>query len=235
MAIPRIYQAVTLTPNTTVTLDELASHHVMSVLRHEVGDEITLFNDQGGEYVGKIEALQKKKVLIQIQSFHPIERESGLPIHLGQALALGDRMDFAIQKSVEMGVAEITPLMTERSNVKLDAKRLASKMMHWHRLIISACEQCGRNRLPVLHTQMPFTQWIALSTKANTLLLHPTGQALNTIIPTAHYRIAIGPEGGWSPAEITLAETHAQLISLGPRILRTETAAIATMAMLSAL
>lgn len=228
MNSPRIY-----TPN--LILDEAAAHHVARVLRMQIGDALRVFNGQGGEYAAIITAIDKKKVSIALGDFDPINRESPLQIHLGQSLALGDRMDYAIQKCVEMGVHEITPLWTERSNVKLDPARLESRLQHWQKLIISACEQCGRNYLPLLHAPVSFSTWINKPAELK-LILQAGGQALKSLPPTKNILMTVGPEGGFSHSELSLAAAQGWTsISLGPRILRTETAGLAAIAALQAL
>lgn len=148
--IHRIYQPIELICGATVQLDAKASHHIASVMRANVGEHLTLFNGRGGEYKSIIEKIHKKNVIAHIEEFKPKEIESPLELYLAQGISRGEKMDYIIQKVVELGVKKIMPLLTERCTIKLDEDRSAKRFQHWQSIIISACEQSGRNRLPEL-------------------------------------------------------------------------------------
>ena len=248
MHVPRIYHPENLASNTTVSLTSQASKHLTSVLRLKIGDTVILFNGQGGQYTGRLSAINKGRgvlqALVEIQDYENVEFESPLNIHLGQAILRADKMDYVIQKAVELGVSQITLLMTERTEVKLSAERLQSKILHWQQIIISACEQCGRNHIPKLHTAMNFNEWIKES--KNQLVPEPelklllTPQAENKLSDLQksckNILILVGAEGGFSDQEIRMVRQADFLdLRLGPRILRTETAALAMIAAIQAL
>ncbi|RCU45657.1 16S rRNA (uracil(1498)-N(3))-methyltransferase [Corallincola holothuriorum] len=225
----RLFHPEPLTSPSTVELSSDAAGHVARVLRMRLGDPVTLFNGDGHEYQGTLSDVGKRNVSVQIQQAQPADRESPLAIHLGQGISRGEKMDITIQKSVELGVREITPLITERCGVKLNNERWEKKVAHWQKVAISACEQCGRNRVPRINSPQPLSEWLARTTDATRLTLHPHTDTSfsNMAAPGDQVEILIGPEGGLSEQEITVAE-QAQFftVKLGPRILRTETAAL---------
>lgn len=229
MRIPRIYNAGTYQLNMHYQLQEDAVNHISRVLRMQTGQQIILFNGDGYDYPATIIQSDKKQVQVQIQAKDPNPTESPLRIHLGQGISRGDRMDFAIQKAVELGVTEITPLFTERCGVKLDGERLIKRNEQWQKIAISACEQSGRSVIPIIHPAISLTEWLAQPTKELKLTLHPAANdTIKTLSTTQHIRLIIGPEGGFSEQEITLtASAGFTGIQLGPRVLRTETAALA--------
>lgn len=213
-----------------------ASHHLARVLRKRVGDELTLFNGQGLVAVSTIISLDKRQVIVTIDAIVPVDKaniESDFCLHLYQALSKGERFELVIQKAVELGVTTITPMLTERTVVRLDDKRLAKKQQQWQKMIISACEQCGRNSLPLINEPITFSQAIAKDVK-NKIILHPHHSnevELNKI--EDEINLYIGPEGGFCESEVALAiDNQALTWQLGPRILRTETAAITALAIL---
>lgn len=235
MRIPRIYTAQTLTENTVIDLDDSAANHVGKVLRMQAGRELVLFNGQGPyHFNATIEYSDRKRVSVQIQDKINTSNESPLAIHVGQALSKGDKMEFVIQKAVELGVSEITPLWTEHCDVKLNAERMEKKLKQWQGIIISACEQCGRDVLPVLNPVVKFQDWIGNVTADEKWVLDPRGNADQSAPESVSCAvIAIGPEGGLSQDEIQQACDHgfkAKLI--GPRVLRTETAALTAVTLL---
>lgn len=236
MRIPRIFQACPLSVGQTIILDATAAHHAIHVLRLKKDDLLTLFNGKGGEYSGKIASLSKREVSVTLQTFHEHEVESPLIIHLGQGISRGERMDFVIQKAVELGVMEITPLLTKRCTVKLSDERWAKRMTHWKAIMINACEQSGRNRIPILHSPCELQTWLNKKDQSNAsfVLSHHATQNLRDIkIHPEKVRLLIGPEGGLNEQEITKACEHKfQTIALGKRILRTETATLAAMTIL---
>lgn len=229
MRIPRIYHSTELKVDTLVQLEEQAAAHVGRVLRMQVGDKVTLFNGQGGQYEAVIEAANKKNVSVKVLSFDEHCSESPLSIHLGQGISRGDKMDYTIQKAVELGVTEITPLFTERCGVKLSGERLAKKHQQWQKIAISACEQCGRNTIPTIHPPQNLSDWLGQQNNQLKITLFPGASATIKTLPACPngIRLIIGPEGGLSDEEIeqTFAADFTG-INLGPRILRTETAGL---------
>lgn len=236
MPISRIYQNQSLAVGQTISLDAIASHYLRHVLRVELNQPIILFNGLGGEYRAKMTLINKKEVQATIEAFSPKDIESTLKIHLVQGLAKGEKMDWIIQKAVELGVHEITPLFTERSQVTLNKEREAKRRTHWHAIIVSACEQCGRNVVPQLNQALHFSDWIKQKKNNDVYILSPEGKEKlisSTVTNMADIALVIGPEGGWSPNELAEAERlSVKAVTLGPRILRTETAAIAALSVL---
>jgi 16S rRNA (uracil1498-N3)-methyltransferase len=229
MRIPRIYYSNELRLNTEITLEADAANHVGRVLRLSQGAEIILFNGRSGQYQATLTESGKKTVKAQIISFEDINLESPLSIHLGQGISRGDKMEMTIQKAVELGVTEITPLFSERCGVKLSGERLVKKLTQWHKIIISACEQCGRNSIPTINSPLPLNQWLEQPSNELKLNLHPQAKySINTLPePTHGIRLLIGPEGGLSDPEIELASTQGfDEVLIGPRVLRTETAGL---------
>ena len=228
MRIPRIYHQGAIALNYQFALDDDAANHVGRVLRMPVDSELLLFNGDGFNYPARISSSDKKRVYVIASAQQPNPVESPLKIHLGQGISRGDRMDFAIQKAVELGVTEITPLFTERCGVKLDGERLAKRNEQWQKIAISACEQSGRSVVPTVHPAISLDSWLAEDTKELKLTLHPWAKdTIKTLIPKPNIRLVIGPEGGFS--ELEMARTTAagfNGIQLGPRVLRTETAAL---------
>jgi len=215
--------------NIEITLEADAANHVGRVLRLPQGAEIILFNGQGGEYRATLTESGKKVVKAQVNSYADISLESPLAIHLGQGISRGDKMEMTIQKAVELGVTEITPLFSERCGVKLSGERLQKKLSQWHKIIISACEQCGRNTIPTIHSPLQLDQWLAQPSDELKLNLHPKAKySINTLPqPTNGIRLLIGPEGGLSDLEIEQAATQGfDEVLIGPRVLRTETAGL---------
>lgn len=228
MRTVRIYHPAPIQTGTSLSLDEDAANHVGRVLRMQHGQSLELFNGDGNNYACTIIDVNKKQVQVQIESLTANPVESPLRIHLGQGISRGDRMDFAIQKAVELGVTEITPLFTERCGVKLDGERLAKRNEQWQKIAISACEQSGRSVVPTVHPAISLTQWLAQPTKELALTLDPRASAtIKTLAPASAIRLVIGPEGGFTDQEVAItANAGFNGIQLGPRILRTETAAL---------
>ena len=235
--ISRLYQNIPLSVNQQVTLDEKASHHLMTVLKRKVNDPVIIFNGQGGEYHGHITTISKRQVSVLLAHFQDNNVESKLHIHLGQAISRGDKMDLTLQKAVELGVTDITPLISERCGVRLSQQRFEKKMQHWQNIVISACEQCGRNTLPTLANPVAIDEWLINREEQTRLLLAPEiGQSLSTIEhPQGNIVLLVGPEGGLSDREIqSAAHHHFTPLTLGPRILRTETAALVALSVIQA-
>lgn len=236
--MPRIYITTPLTINSEIMIDGSAGNHISRVLRLKPGENVTLFNGEGGEYSATLTAIERKTAHAHIDNFDPREYESPLQITLIQGISRGERMDYTLQKSVELGVNRIIPLSTERCNVKFDEKRAAKRQQHWQGVVISACEQCGRNRIPEIMPVLSLHHWLTtLEDNSNELrlLLNPratrTLRQLNPV--TKELSLLIGPEGGLSEREIeTAIQSGFQGIQLGPRILRTETAGVAALAAL---
>ncbi|PKF62646.1 16S rRNA (uracil(1498)-N(3))-methyltransferase [Psychromonas sp. psych-6C06] len=228
MRQPRFYDPQPLCINQTVILGDDATQHIR-VLRLKVDTTITLFNGQGGEFHATLIDVQKRSCNVHIDSFHETNNESPLHLHLGQVISRGDRMEFVIQKAVELGVNEITPLISERCGVKVNQERMAKKQQQWQKIAIAACEQSGRNIVPVIHETQQLVDWCSNSSDAVKLTLHPRAKYSINTLPDKLQNIAllIGPEGGFSDQEIQLTETlNFTETLLGPRILRTETAAL---------
>ena len=231
MRIPRIYHPTSLNSLTSCTLSEDGANHVGRVLRMQPGDQLELFDGSNHIYQAAINAVTKKSVNVDILNRQLDDRESPLAIHLGQVISRGERMEFTIQKSVELGVNVITPLWSERCGVKLDGERMEKKIQQWQKIAIAACEQCGRNIIPEIRPLMKLQQWCAEPDDALKLNLHPRASySIRTLppIPKAGVRLLIGSEGGLSPQEIAQTEEHGFVeVLLGKRVLRTETAAMA--------
>lgn len=227
----RIFQAIPLSVGSVIQLDESASHHLARVLRASVNDAVIVFNGQGGEYAGVITRIDKKSVTIAIEKHATREAESPIDIWLAQGISRGEKMDYTIQKAVELGVKKIIPLFTERCNVKLDNERSEKRLLHWQSIIVSACEQSGRNHIPDILQPQSLDAWLETVKADYCFVLSPhTGQKLKTLsVPEqASVVLLIGPEGGLSEREIERARLRNFLaLNLGPRILRTETAAVA--------
>ena len=234
MRNPRVYQNCTLQPNTIIDLDADAFGHIIRVLRLKNNDEITLFNGQQfnekwGEFSAKLVNVGKKTAQAEVISFQEKNNESPLNIHLGQGISRGDRMDFTLQKSVELGVNTITPLFTERCGVKLNGERLAKKCDQWQKIVISACEQSGRCAVPIVKQPEFLQHWLEQQTTALKLNLHPKASHSIMSLPqiNSRVRLLVGPEGGLTDEEIATAEQQQfEAVLLGPRVLRTETAAL---------
>ncbi len=235
MRIPRIYYPHTLAAETQIELESDAVNHIANVLRLKAGHPIVLFNGDGNEYSAELADVAKRKVVVSVDAKLSISVESPLSIHLGQGISRGDRMDFVLQKSVELGVTKITPLITERCGVKLSDDRWQKKHDQWQKIIQGACEQCGRNVLPELAEPVTLQQWLGQSTNQLRLTLHPRAEQTikNLAVPTEGVRLLIGPEGGFSDQELYQTEEAGfQTVRMGPRVLRTETAALAAISAL---
>lgn len=230
MRNPRIFQQSQFSINETVALSDDAFGHVVRVLRLKEGDSITLFNgDEPFQYTATLCNVSKKTADVKVIAQEENNSESPLNIHLGQGISRGDRMDFTLQKSVELGVNTITPLFTERCGVKLNAERLEKKRQQWQKIVISACEQSGRASVPVVTEPMLLADWLKQETSALKINLHPKAQHSIMSLPmeNTRVRLLIGPEGGLSDEEISQAnESNFVDVLLGPRVLRTETAAL---------
>lgn len=226
----RVYQASSLVVGSKHVLDEAASHHLSRVLRASLGDAITVFNGQGGEYAATITDIAKKTVTVFVEQFIDRDVESPLHLTLAQGMARGEKMDFIIQKACELGVNVIQPLITTRCNVKLEGEREEKRLAHWRSVIQSACEQCGRNRLPSIASPLPVSKWLPNVEAELKLVLTPWSPDSVNLRDQRGVKSAallIGPEGGLSNEEVALAEHHQfKALKLGARVLRTETATV---------
>ncbi len=221
----------------TLQLDDFASGHICRVLRMKAGRPLVLFNGRGGEYSAVLTSADPKRAEVEILTFNALDRESPLHIHLGLAMSRGDRFDWAVQKSVELGVAKITPLNSERSDSISDAKRLSRKLEHWQRLAQSACEQSGRTRIPQILAPQSCRDWCEANSECPGYFFVPGKQGfaeqMAKVKGQTSINIAIGPEGGFSEAEEGLFADQYDFnaVALGPRILRTETAPVVAIAL----
>ena len=217
-----------------------AAHHVQHVLRLETGAALTLFDGAGAEYAAEIFHVGKAGVTVRVSGRREVDRESPLSVVLAQAVSSGERMDFTIQKAVELGVAAIQPVTSSRSVVRLDAVRGAKRVAHWQGVAIAACEQCGRNRVPAVRPVKSFTSWLGelASAAMQGVLLSPQATLRVHDLPRPHAAVTLlaGPEGGLAPEEQQAAERAGFTpVRLGPRVLRTETAAVAALAAMQTL
>lgn len=240
MRVPRIYHPLltalpenseqpSLAEGQVFALSDEAANHVGRVLRMGAGQVLEVFTGDGYDYGAEIVSASKKNVEVRITGRHMNTSESPLKIHLGQGISRGDRMDFVLQKSVELGVHSITPLFTERCGVKLSGERLEKKRQQWQKIVVSACEQSGRAYVPVVHAPISLAQWLQDLPPALRLTLDPQAQRAlrEQQLQNDHIQLLIGPEGGLTDTEVAAA-AHAQFqpVQLGPRVLRTETAAL---------
>ncbi|MAT92554.1 MAG: 16S rRNA (uracil(1498)-N(3))-methyltransferase [Halioglobus sp.] len=235
MRIPRIYTAQTLDAEADFQLEAGPAAHVARVLRMATGDALLLFDGRGGEYPATITGLDRHAVSVRTQQRRQGLAESPLHIHLGIAVSRGERMDWVVQKATELGVAAVSPLLSERTGVKLNAPRAEKKRRHWQQVAISACEQCGRCDLPEIHPLAPLPAWLDSVDAPCRLLLQPGANAAAPGASPRRVALLIGPEGGFSQGEVELAQAAGfRGLQLGPRILRTETAPLAAIAVLQA-
>lgn len=229
MRITRIFTEQPLTVGGGIELGRDAARHLATVLRLRAGDPVCLFNGEGGEYNGVIASASAKSVVVEGAEFNPENRESPLRTCLGIGLSRGERFEWVLQKATELGVTEIAPLYTERTEVKLKGDREDKKFSRWRQVVASACEQCGRNRLPLLHPPATVDSWLGIDAGQKLVLHHRAATDLKELAArsVASVAILVGPEGGLSPAEIAAAENKGfQSLTIGPRIFRTETAPI---------
>ncbi|AXK54345.1 MULTISPECIES: 16S rRNA (uracil(1498)-N(3))-methyltransferase [Pseudomonas] len=212
-------------------LPEAQAHYIGRVLRMAEGDALQVFDGSGMEFRGTLLEVGKKRVRVQLDERFAGQDESPLQIHLGQGLSRGERMDWAIQKATELGVSEITPIFSERCEVRLKDERADKRLLHWRQVAISACEQCGRSRVPLIHPPVLLADWIKQTQADLKLVLHPVAQPLESHAKPQTLAFLIGPEGGLSDAEVDQAHGAGFLPArLGPRVLRTETAPVVALA-----
>jgi 16S rRNA (uracil1498-N3)-methyltransferase len=230
---PRVYLDLPFAEGAELSLEDAASHHLARVLRLREGDAVTLFNGRGGEW--DAEFLGRRRV--RLRRFSDVDRESPLSVTLVQGVSSGERMDYTIQKAVELGVASIQPLLTKKGVVKLEGARAEARTHHWRKVAIAACEQCGRNRVPEVRPLRDFGDYVRdVQDPLPRLLLSGQGRSVKEQDVKTAATIAAGPEAGFAPEEQAALERAGFVkASLGPRVLRTETAALAALAALNAL
>lgn len=237
--IPRFFCPLPLAANTTIELPPGPAHHAVRVLRLGSGAAITLFSGEGGEFPATLEHAGGRKVHARIGTRREIERESPLEVTLVQGMASVERMDYVVQKSVELGVTVIAPVETSRSVSRLDGPRAEKRCEHWRQIAIAACEQCGRNRVPEIRLPRGLDDWLAEASSAALRLLLAPHAALSLSAleaPRGPVELLAGPEGGLSPDETAAAQRAGfRAVHLGPRTLRTETAGTAALAAMNAL
>lgn len=239
----RFYHPDSLSINTEIQLTPETSHHISTVLRMKAGDAITLFCGDGSDYHGQIIETHKKKTIVKLFDEIKLQNESPLKIHLAQAICRGEKMDFVIQKATELGVTEITPIICERTQGARDMSKLAKKQDHWQKVMISACEQSGRAVLPTLNPTMKFNDFAIQCSTGEKIIMHTDTKTRPQVIfaqagtgmtdENDNFTITIGPEGGFTDIEVHLSlDNNYKAQLLGPRILRTETAALAMISVL---
>jgi 16S rRNA (uracil1498-N3)-methyltransferase len=230
--MPRFYCPTLLATGLPLSLPAGAARHVQ-VLRMQPGDVITLFNGEGGEFDATVTRMGRSDVEVEVGTHHPVEREAARAVHLLAGITANERMDWLVEKATELGVASITPLMAERSVLKLKGERAEKKLAHWQGVAVAAAEQCGRNRVPVVHAAVTLAEWLkkAAAGERWVLSLSPGTQPLTQMTGNAAVTVLSGPEGGLSPAEESAALLAGFApVTLGPRVLRAETAPLAVLA-----
>jgi len=234
MTTPRFYCPEILAQSGTAELPEQAAHHAARVLRLQAGDQVRVFNGRGGEGDARITDIGKRNVTVEIVDWRAVERESPLQVLLAQAISAGEKMDFTLQKAVELGIDHIQPLASERSVVRLSGERAEKRVAHWQGVVIAACEQSGRNHVPEVAPISPLLDWLGSQDGSESrLMLSPTAEVglRDLPKPIGNITLLIGPEGGLSPSEAEAAQRYGFTpVRLGARVLRTETAALAALA-----
>jgi len=231
----RVHSHSDLTVGQQVVLDERASHHLARVLRVKVGEAVTVFNGDGYNYLSLVTSNTKSEVKVDLLSKEDPSNESPLTTHLGLAVSKGDRFEWAIKKATELGVAKISPILSQRVDVRLAPERWKKKQDHWQQIVISACEQSGRAIVPEVRTPQPLAGWVEAADADCKFCLHPGLSNTLPETPPSSITLLIGPEGGLSNDEVTLASDHGFLgLNLGPRILRTETAPLVALSVVGA-
>ena len=237
MPFPRIHCDFRLGPGAQFALAPEAAQHVAKSLRLKTGDSITVFDGRGGEYAATIQRIERDRVDVKVGAWRDVDRESSLEIGLVQGLPEADKMDWIIQKAAELGAAWIQPVVCERSVVRLSGERAQRREAHWQRVAVAACEQCGRDRIPEVRPTLPFPNWLAAPSETPRWLLVPDGESISTLAaPESAFELLVGPEGGLSDREQDVARSRGcRPVSLGRRVLRTETASVVALAAIHAL
>lgn len=238
MNSPRFYCRAALSPGAHVELPEPVARHAVRVLRLPPGASISLFDGRGGEYPAQIERIERDRVFAELAAWQDIERESPVAVTLVQALQAGDKMDFTIQKAVELGVRDVVPVESRRSVLRLSGERAAKRVAHWQGVVASACEQCGRNQVPLVAPVEKLDHWLARPAGHTLrLMLSPDAdETLASLPAVASVQLLIGAEGGLDPEEVMAArQAGFRAVRMGPRVLRTETAGLAALAAIQAL
>jgi 16S rRNA (uracil1498-N3)-methyltransferase len=234
--MPRFYCPAPLDTGLTLSLPAGAARHVQ-VLRMQPGDVITLFNGEGGEFNATVTRMGRSDVDVEVGTHHPVERETTRAVHLLAGITANERMDWLVEKATELGVASITPLVAERSVLKLKGERADKKLAHWQGVAVAAAEQCGRNRVPTVHPAVTLIEWLKKASPGErwVLSLSEGTLPLKQMTGNAPVTVLSGPEGGLSPAEDTAALAAGFVpVTLGSRVLRAETAPLAVLAVCSA-
>ena len=234
--MPRFYVDAPLRAGSSVLLPEDSAHHAVHVLRVQAGEEIALFNGRGGEFAARIASIQRLKVLVDVLAHRAVERESPLRVVLVQGVSAGERMDFTVRKSVELGVAAIQPVLAASSVARPKGERAATRQAHWQKIAIAACEQCGRNQIPTVHAMVAASDYRGGT--GTRLLLSPASELRfsRAVKDATEFTVAAGPEAGFNAdEERAFLDAGFVPVRLGARVLRTETAGIAALAALSAL
>ena len=231
----RVYSSSPLTSGQVCGLDEHASHHLARVLRAKVGTQVSVFNGDGHDYLGHIDAISKQHVTVNITSVKSLHTESTLHTCLALAVSKGDRFDWAIKKATELGVTSIVPILSQRVDVRLSPERWLKKRAHWQQAVISACEQSGRAVIPEVVSPKPLSSWVASVEADCKYLLDPALDSEETSTTPESVAILIGPEGGFTSEELRLASQFGfYALRLGPRVLRTETAPLVALSVIGA-
>jgi 16S rRNA (uracil1498-N3)-methyltransferase len=234
MRIPRCYEPQPMALGDTLYLGDNNVQHLARTLRMRAGDQVLLFNGEGQEYLARLTDVDKRSVQVCIESSEAPQRESALRIHIGQALSRGERMDYAVQKATELGMARMTPLFSERCEVKLNSERQDKRLRHWQQVAISACEQSLRCTVPQVDAPASLEHWVrSVEADLKLVLHHHSARALGQLPRPSSIALLIGPEGGLTETEVELAMAAGfQPVALGPRVLRTETAPAVAQAIL---
>jgi 16S rRNA (uracil1498-N3)-methyltransferase len=239
MAAPRFFSPAPIgahNEGAVIELDESAAHHATRVLRLAAGDTLTLFDGTGGEFDAMLEHIDKRGATVRVLRFVPVERESPLAVALALGIAANDAMDSALRRATELGVTAIQPLVTARSSPLPAGERGDKRLAHWLQVAIAACEQCGRNRIPDVAPPRPFADWLREWTDSGVILVPAVRRSLAAIAqPGQKFALLVGPEGGFDAREIAAAQANGfASLALGPRVLRTETAVAAGLAIVQA-
>jgi len=234
MRIPRVFEPQPLSAGALIDLSDTTIQHVVRALRMKDGDPICIFNGEGQDFPARLCNVDRRSARAELETPRTPPVESALRIHIGQTLSRGERMDYAVQKATEMGVDHITPLTSERCEVKLKSEREDKRLRHWQQVAISACEQSQRTRVPTVDNVSPLQDWVEqVEADLKLVLHHHTARPLQTMDAPGSIALLIGPEGGLTEAEVAAAQAAGfEPVAFGPRVMRTETAPVAACAIL---